>query len=132
MKPFPQRGRYGPLDGVKFVAEMFKQSSDMSLDGHCGRLLRLHSFLSGHTVVANFRLCALSVLWLIDEFCDRFHGSSNNKCQSFIHHPSSSLFSLLPLFFVSPSPLRPSVVLSFSPFFLFSLLFSTSLLHSCS
>ena len=43
------------------------------------------SFLSGHIVVTNFSLCALSVLWLSVEFCDRFLGSSENNCQRFIH-----------------------------------------------
>ena len=48
-------------------------------------------FPSGHIVVTNFPLCALSVLWLSVEFCDRFHGSSKIIVRV---HPSFAVHSV--------------------------------------
>ena len=69
-------------------------------DGHCKRFLRLPDSASGHIVLANFTLCAPSVLRSIVEFCDHFDGSSKTFVRVSLvsygyHTPSRELTLLL-------------------------------------
>ena len=94
-------------------------------DGHCTRFLRLPDSTSGHILVTNFPLCALSVLWSSVEFGDLLLGSSKTVVRvssvtflTFFLAVSVSLSVFLSLsysFSLSPSrPLSPSCSLSLS------------------